>query len=120
SPRGAQDLPKGAAIPPTAAMHVLFETGKSPQPARAPGGTLNSPAAPAIVEAPANVAFAAPKGPTFGETLPSKDGPRGRSRKKGEAGDGALARGPAGWLTVGLVLGALVAGFLLGLAFGRM
>ena len=123
SPHGAQGLPKGAAIPPTAAMHVLFETGKSPQPVRAPGGTLNSPAAPAIVEAPANVAFAAPKGPTFGETLPSKDGPRAKSRKKGERGEAsedALARGPAGWLTVVLVVGALVAGFLLGLAFGRM
>jgi hypothetical protein len=104
-------------------MHVLFEAGKSPQPVRAPGGTLNSPAAPAIVEAPANVAFAAPKGPTFGETLPSKDGPRAKSRKKGERGEAsedALARGPAGWLTVVLVVGALVAGFLLGLAFGRM
>jgi serine/threonine protein kinase len=119
SPHGGQGFPKGAAIPPTAAMHVLFETGKTPQPVRAPGGTLNSPAAPAIVEAPTNVAFAAPKGATFGETLPSKDGPRARP-KKGEAGEGALARGPAGWLTVVLVVGALVAGFLLGLAFGRM
>jgi hypothetical protein len=105
-------------------MNALLDIGTGPQPARTPGGTLNSPAAPAIVEAPANVAFATPKS-SFGETLPSKDGPRARSRgsrKSGEGadGEGALTRGISGWLTIVLVLGALVAGFLLGLAFDRM
>jgi len=119
SPYGGQGPghEQGHGVPPTAAMNLL-DLGTGPQPVRTPGGTLNSPAAPAIVEAPANVAFAAPKA-SFGETLPSKDGPRARSRKSGE-GDGARARGLSGWLTVVLVLGALVAGFLLGLAFDRM
>ena len=126
SPHGGQGHGRepGHGVPPTAAMNALLDIGTGPQPARTPGGTLNSPAAPAIVEAPANVAFATPKS-SFGETLPSKDGPRARSRgsrKSGEGadGEGALTRGISGWLTIVLVLGALVAGFLLGLAFDRM
>jgi eukaryotic-like serine/threonine-protein kinase len=124
SPKAPQECGDyGKRLPPTAAMNALLDTGKSPQPARAPGGTLNSPAQPVIVEAPTNVAFATPKS-SFGETLPSKDGSKdglgGRARKRSEGEAGALTRGPSSWLTVVLVLGALVAGFLLGLAFDRM
>jgi eukaryotic-like serine/threonine-protein kinase len=83
------------------------------QPARAPGGTLSSPAAPAVVEPPVNVVFAGPKA-SFGETLPSKDGPRSSSTRK--SGGRAVSVN----LVVVLVLASLVAGFLLGWAFGRM
>jgi eukaryotic-like serine/threonine-protein kinase len=107
----------GKGVAPTAAMLALLDTAKAPQPARAPGGTLNSPAAPSIVEAPPNVSFAAPKG-SFGETLSSKKSEDAGARRKGDGA--ALTRGVSGWLTIALVLGALVAGFLLGLAYDRM
>jgi hypothetical protein len=64
-----------------------------------------------VVEAPANVGFAVPKS-SFGETLPSKDGPHGTGARR--------SVGVPTPLVVGLVLAALVAGFLLGWAFGRM
>jgi eukaryotic-like serine/threonine-protein kinase len=81
---------------------------------RAPGGTLSSPAAPAVVEPPVNVVLAPPKA-SFGETLPSKDGPRATRDKRGAGGRVVSVN-----LLVALVLAALVAGFLLGWAFGRM
>jgi serine/threonine-protein kinase len=120
SEHGAAGAPgaRGKGVEPTAAMHALLDTAKAPQPARAPGGTLNSPAAPSIVEAPPNVSFAAPKG-SFGETLSSKTSQgAGGARRKGD--DAAVTRGVSGWLTIVLVVGALVAGFLLGLAYDRM
>jgi serine/threonine protein kinase len=84
---------------------VLFN---QPRPA---GSTLSSPAAPAVIEPPVNVVLAAPKA-SFGETLPSKDGPRASGR--------IGRRVVSVKLVVVLVLAALVAGFLLGWAFGRM
>jgi serine/threonine-protein kinase len=87
---------------------VLFN---HPRPARS---TLSSPAAPAVVEPPVNVAMAAPKA-SFGETLPSKDGPRAGRDKRGAGGRVVSVN-----LVAALVLAALVAGFLLGWAFGRM
>jgi serine/threonine protein kinase len=102
---------------PTAPMpisHVAPRGGGSPVPgpSHAPGGTLSSPVAPAVVEAPPNVAFAAPK-ITFGETLPSKDG---RSSKP----EARRPRGVSWTVTSVLVVAALAAGFLLGWIFGRM
>ncbi len=87
---------------------VIFD---QPRPA---GSTLSSPAAPAVIEPPVNVVMAAPKA-SFGETLPSKDDPRasGASSRMGK-------RAVSVKLVVVLVLAALVAGFLLGWAFGRM
>ena len=123
SPKEARDPSehgaRGKGVAPTAAMQALLDTANAPRPARAPGGTLNSPLAPSIVEALPNVSFAAPKGASFGETLSSKtseDG--GGARRKGD--DASVTRGVSGWLTIVLVLGALVAGFLLGLAYDRM
>jgi serine/threonine-protein kinase len=122
SPVGVPEHSAVRGVAPTAGMaaiNALLDTGKVAQPMRSPGGTLSSPAAPQVVEAPANVAFAQPKG-SFGETLPSKDGRLNPSRKKR---DGEVVRGVAGvpgWLTAVLVVGALVAGFLLGFAVGRM
>jgi hypothetical protein len=82
---------------------------------RAEGGTLSSPIARAVVDPPVNVAFASPKGSSFGETLPSEDGPRSGRRKRGPGGRVVSVN-----LVVVLVLVALVAGFLLGWACGRM
>jgi serine/threonine-protein kinase len=83
-------------------------------PMRAPGGTLASPAdahGPVADRAPV-VMVVAPQ--SLGETLPSKDLPmfaRGALR---------VVRGVPAWIVVVLVVGALVAGFLLGWALGRM
>ena len=127
-PRPALRIPATAASPaasheggqspaPTAPMpisHVAPRGGASPVPgpSHSPGGTLSSPTAPAVVEAPPNVAFAAPK-ITFGETLPSKDG---RSSKP----EARRPRGVSWTVTSVLVVAALAAGFLLGWMFGRM
>ncbi len=86
---------------------VLFN-----HPARKPGGTLSSPAAPAVVDPPVNVVLAPPKA-SFGETLPSKDDPR--SGRRGSSGRAVSVN-----IVVGLVLAGFAAGFLLGWAFGRM
>ncbi len=96
------------------------DAGENALPPRPPGGTLASHATGlAVVECPSNVAFASPKA-SFGETLPSKDGPR-RSRSPG-ARNGGVGGGAtvSVALAVTLVLVALAAGFLLGWAFGRM
>ncbi len=100
---------------PTAPMpvsHVAPKAQAAPGASHAPGGTLASPAALAVVDAPANVAFASPN-VSFGETLPSKDG---RSAKP----EPRPARSVSLALTTLLVALALVAGFLLGWTFGRM
>ena len=82
---------------------------------RGGGGTLSSPVAAPVVDPPVNVVIAPPKGAGFGETLPSKDGPRSSRSKKGSTGRLVSVN-----LVIMLVLTALVAGFLLGWAFGRM
>ncbi|HEX3769333.1 MAG TPA: serine/threonine-protein kinase [Polyangiaceae bacterium] len=106
----------GVGVAPTAAMASFGDTAKTPTPQKAPGGTLNSPSAPLVVDPPLNVAFASPKGMSeFGETLPSKDGRIKPKRREGEARAGVS---PA--LVVVLVLVALAAGFLLGYSVGRM
>ncbi len=114
SPMAARE--GGKTPPPTAPMpisHVVAKGGTpSPGGAHAPGGTLASPAAAAVVEAPANVAFAAPQA-SVGETLPSKDD---RSNKPEVRRAGGLS--PA--LVTLLVVAALAAGFLLGWMVGRM
>jgi eukaryotic-like serine/threonine-protein kinase len=82
-------------------------------PALAPGGTLASRAGSPSGAGPAPVVMVvAPQ--SLGETLPSKDLPiiaRG--------GMMGVARGVPAWAVVVLVLGALVAGFLLGWAAAR-
>jgi serine/threonine protein kinase len=95
-------------------------------PARAPGGTLSSPAAPgapAVVDPPVNVVFAAPKA-SFGETLPSKDGGRRGRSARGKDGEASAeprrGRAVSVNLVAMLVVASLAAGFLLGWAFGRM
>jgi serine/threonine-protein kinase len=105
-PAGARDSSKPGTKAAPDLGQVLFNHPR-------PGGTLQSPAAPAVVEPPVHVALAAPKA-SFGETLPSKDGPRGRDKK------GTGGRVVSVQLVVVLVLAGLVAGFLLGWAFGRM
>jgi hypothetical protein len=89
-------------------------------PERGRGGTLSSLGSPAVVDPPVNVVIAPPKA-SFGETLPSKDGPLGR-RGKGDKASPDSRRGPGVSvnLVVLLVVAALAAGFLLGWAFGRM
>ena len=106
SPTGGRESARPAAKGAPDLGQVLFN---QPRPA---GSTLSSPAAPAVVEPPVNVVLAPPKA-SFGETLPSKDGPRASSRR----GSGRVVSVN---LVVILVLTALVAGFLLGWAFGRM
>jgi serine/threonine-protein kinase len=108
SPTGARESARPGTKASPDLGQVLFN---HPRPA---GSTLSSPAAPAVVEPPVNVAMAAPKA-SFGETLPSKDGPRGSRDKRGAGGRVVSVK-----LVVALVLAALVAGFLLGWAFGRM
>jgi serine/threonine-protein kinase len=106
SPPGARESSKPGTKASPDLGQVLFNHPR-------PGGTLQSPAAPVVLEPPVNVALAPPKA-SFGETLPSKDGPRGRDKK------GAGGRVVSVNLVVMLVLAGLVAGFLLGWAFGRM
>jgi len=83
-------------------------------PSRAPGGTLASPAGsqPPVADPAPFVMMVAPQ--TLGETLPSNDLPiiaRGHS---------SVIQGVPPWVVVVLVMGALLAGFLLGWAFARM
>lgn len=75
---------------------------------KGPGGTLASPAGRAVTEAPPQVAMAVQG------TLPSENLPMFSAH--GAAG----RRGVAPWAVVVLVLGALFAGFLLGLATARL
>ncbi len=114
SPRNPAS-PRESARPGTKASpdlgQVLFNH-PAPTPARKPGGTLSSPAAPAIVEPPVNVALAAPKA-SFGETLPSKDDPR--SGRRSSSGRAVSVN-----IVALLVAAGFVAGFLLGWAVGRM
>jgi serine/threonine-protein kinase len=83
-------------------------------PARAPGGTLasSSGSQPPVADPAPFVMMVAPQ--TLGETLPSNDLPiiaRGHT---------AVVQGVPPWVVVVLVMGALLAGFLLGWAFARM
>jgi serine/threonine protein kinase len=83
-------------------------------PARAPGGTLASSAGsqPPVADPAPYVMMVPPQ--TLGETLPSNDLPIIAR------GGGTVIQGVPPWVVVVLVLGALVAGFLLGWAFARM
>jgi len=112
SPRDPREGGSSSDKPGTRASPEAAQAPHSPP--RAKGGTLSSPTAPAIVEPPVNVAFAAPKA-SFGETLPSKEGGRANVGKKGSGGRVVSVK-----LVVVMVLAALVAGFLLGWSFGRM
>ncbi|HEY8042378.1 MAG TPA: protein kinase [Polyangiaceae bacterium] len=98
---------RGSAPPTAAAEQVNV-------PQRAPGGTLASPAGsqPPVADPTPLVMMVGSQ--SLGETLPSKDLP-------------IIARGPVRvvngvppWAVVVLVLGALLAGFLIGWAVGRM
>ncbi len=116
SPRGVGESGRPGKVVTQAAP----DTGHVPAtPERGRGGTLSSLGSVAVVEPPVNVVIAPPKA-SFGETLPSKDGPLARRGKGDKTAD--LRRGPAVSvkLVVVLVVAALVAGFLLGWAFGRM
>ena len=82
---------------------------------RAPGGTLASPAAANPVTDPSPIVMVVAPQQSLGETLPSKDLPiiaRG--------GVTTIVRGVAPWAVVLLVIGALVAGFLLGWSLAKM
>ena len=108
--------PQEAYVPRTASTPAPRSpaTEYAASPARAPGGTLQSPAGsqrPVADPAPF-VMMLSPQ--TLGETLPSKDLPM-IARPPGRVVQGAPA-----WTVVVLVLVALVAGFLLGWAFARM
>jgi serine/threonine protein kinase len=107
SPGGMLD---SRAVPQTAEMPTQEISGTQPR----AGGTLASQAASPVIDAPANVAFAQPK-TSFGETLPSKDGPRA-SRSP----DSRRGRGVGVGLVTVLVAAALAAGFVLGWLVGRM
>ena len=104
----AHTHPGSSGVPLTAAAeHVRV-------PSRAPGGTLASPAGsqPPVADPAPFVMMVTPQ--TLGETLPSNDLPiiaRGHS---------SVIEGVPPWVVVVLVMGALVAGFLLGWAFARM
>jgi serine/threonine-protein kinase len=104
----AHTHPGSSGVPLTAAAeHVRV-------PPRAPGGTLASPAGsqPPVADPAPFVMMVAPQ--TLGETLPSNDLPiiaRGHS---------SVIQGVPPWVVVVLVMGALIAGFLLGWAFARM
>ncbi len=95
-----------SALPPTA-------QGDAPQRPLSPGGTLASPATPAVAEAVPQVVVLAGQGFALGETLPSKDLPVISKNEDVRRGVGPLV------VTL-LVVAALVAGFLLGFAAGRI
>ncbi|HEX3343483.1 MAG TPA: serine/threonine-protein kinase [Polyangiaceae bacterium] len=100
--------PGSSGVPVTAAAEPMRA------PARAPGGTLASPAGsqPPIADPAPYVMMVAAQ--TLGETLPSNDLPiiaRGHP---------VATQGVPPWVVVILVMGALIAGFLLGWAFARM
>ena len=76
---------------------------------KGPGGTLASPRGPAVSEPPPQVILA---GAAAG-TLPSENLPM-------LAPHGARPRGVAPWVVILLVVGALVAGFVLGFATARI
>jgi serine/threonine-protein kinase len=104
-------------------LHPAIPNPQLPQPAEpmqaqmiAPGGTLASPSAgltgQGAVDPAPMVRMVAPQ--ALGETLPSKDLPviaRGSMR---------VVRGVPAWTVTLLVAAALLAGFLLGWALGRM
>jgi serine/threonine-protein kinase len=75
-----------------------------------PGGTLASPAGPRVTDPPPQIAMV-PTGAQAG-TLPSENLPMFSAQ--------GVRKGVAPWLVVVLVLGALVAGFLLGFATARI
>jgi serine/threonine-protein kinase len=108
SPRSARESQRPATKASPDLAQVMFN---HPAPKK-PGGTLSSPAAPAVMEPPVNVALAAPKA-SFGETLPSKDDPRSGRRP-------TSGRVVSVNIVIGLVLAGFAAGFLLGWAVGRM
>jgi hypothetical protein len=72
-----------------------------------PSGTLASPHGRSVTEPPPQVVMVGSQG-----TLPSENLPMFSAR-------GEARRGVAPWLVIVLVVGALVAGFLLGFATGR-
>jgi serine/threonine-protein kinase len=113
SPAGG--LRESRAVPLTAEMPTQEISGTQPR----AGGTLASQAASPVVDAPANVAFAQPKA-SFGETLPSKHGPRASRSPDSRRGQKDLGVGVGVGLVTVLVAAALAAGFVLGWLVGRM
>jgi serine/threonine-protein kinase len=121
-PQSTSDPPRKTTPVPLAPAHPV-QPSPAPQAvvAHSPGGTLASQLPRVEGEAPApahngnvNVSFAVPKS-SLGETLQSGEGKGQRASKSGVPG-----RGVPTPLVAALVLAALVAGFLLGWAFGRM
>ncbi|MBX3191046.1 MAG: protein kinase [Labilithrix sp.] len=92
---------------PTAAV-PSFPSQPPAEPNVGPGGTLASPAGRSVTEPPPQVQIAF--GGAAHGTLPSENLPM-------LSAHGGARRGVAPWLVFVLVLGALVAGFLLGYAF---
>ncbi|MGD0528803.1 MAG: serine/threonine-protein kinase [Polyangiaceae bacterium] len=109
-------LPTPSDLPthPSLATPVTAAAEQVRVPARAPGGTLASPAGsqPPVADPAPYVMMVPPQ--TLGETLPSNDLPIIAR------GGGTVIQGVPPWVVVVLVLGALIAGFLLGWAFARM
>ena len=83
-------------------------TSQPPEPNVGPGGTLASPHGRSVTEPPPQVVVV---GASHG-TLPSENLPMFSAH-------GLSRRGIATWLVIVLVVGALIAGFLLGYATGR-
>jgi serine/threonine-protein kinase len=108
------DYSHGGSSAPATTAASEYSSARPAAPARAPGGTLASPAAsqPPLAD-PAPRVMMAPQ--SLGETLPSKDLPIISAR-----GPATIVQGVPPWAVVVLVMGALVAGFLLGWAFARM
>lgn len=103
SPIAASGAVPGGA-PSTVAAQAPATVGA--EASKGPGGTLASPAGRAITESPPRVAIAV-QGTLPSENLPMLSAPGGR-------------RGVQPWAVVVLVVGALFAGFLLGLATARV
>jgi len=105
TPAGGPHLPPSAPQPAPVTIATAVETV-------GPSGTLASPAGRSVSEAPAQPIHIAMVGASAG-TLPSENLPMFSAQGIGGR------RGVAPWLAVVLVLGALVAGFLLGFAVAR-
>ncbi len=107
TPSGAGSAPGGGAPATVAAQAQAPATLMGAELSKGPGGTLASPAGRAVTDQPPRVAIAVQG------TLPSENLPMLSAAPTGR-------RGVPPWAVVILVLAALLAGFLLGLATARL
>jgi hypothetical protein len=98
----------GAQTPPSMAVAGVVAT-------KGPGGTLASSPGPLVGDGPSKVIAVAMHG-----TLPSENLPVLIAPVTIQTGQGGARAGIPTWTVVVLVVGALIAGFLLGLATARM